>query len=522
MDSRGLYRCSADELWRRETGLVSPLKYRRKAGGCEDLIRRLELASTLEGHEGCVNTVNFNPAGDLLVSGSDDYNIIIWDWAQAKKKLLYNSGHTNNIFQAKVMPYSDNKTIVSCAADGQVRCGVISEAGTVETRLLGKHAHHAQKLALFPGSPSRFLSCGEDGVVYSFDLREKNPCKLFTCRPRGSLPPIRFSSTKYIELYTIYVNPCNQNFFAVGGTDEFARVYDLRKCGASSAGDGAVDCPVDTFAPKHLMRDGADRVHITCLVYSHQEELLVSYNDELIYLFQKSQGLGENPREHAASSSSPSTSASSACRSDEGRPLPSLKDRPSPASSQKNEEEEDGCGISDAYGYPTSSLNEEVKVYKGHRNSKTIKGVNFLGPRDEYVISGSDCGHIFIWRKKDAKLVQFLKGDMDVVNAVEPHPHTTVLATSGIENNVKIWTPTKEKPSSLPENAKKVMDENEQQRDERLQGMRRAPHLVMHVSRMRRRARGEQSGADSLHPDSDEERFSDSDDDTMKPGCPIG
>ncbi len=29
---------------------------------------------------GCVNTVSFNPSGDLLVSGSDDQAIMLWDW----------------------------------------------------------------------------------------------------------------------------------------------------------------------------------------------------------------------------------------------------------------------------------------------------------------------------------------------------------------------------------------------------------------------------------------------------------
>jgi WD40 repeat protein len=40
----------------------------------------MELQRTLEGHGGCVNTVSFDPSGSLLVSGSDDQRIIIWDW----------------------------------------------------------------------------------------------------------------------------------------------------------------------------------------------------------------------------------------------------------------------------------------------------------------------------------------------------------------------------------------------------------------------------------------------------------
>ena len=34
-----------------------------------------------------------------------------------------------------------------------------------------------------------------------------------------------------------------------------------------------------------------------------------------------------------------------------------------------------------------------------------------------------------------------LHGDADVTNSVAPHPHLPVLATSGIEDHVKLWEP---------------------------------------------------------------------------------
>ena len=68
----------------------------------------------------------------------------------------------------------------------------------------------------------------------------------------------------------------------------------------------------------------------------------------------------------------------------------------------------------------------------GHRNVQTVKGISFLGPSDEFVVSGSDDGHIYIWSKQDGKLQQWLKGDDSVVNCLEPHPHLPcTLATSG-------------------------------------------------------------------------------------------
>lgn len=40
-----------------------------------------------------------------------------------------------------------------------------------------------------------------------------------------------------------------------------------------------------------------------------------------------------------------------------------------------------------------------------------VKGVNFYGPCSEFVVSGSDCGHIYLWDKYSARVVQFMEGD---------------------------------------------------------------------------------------------------------------
>lgn len=84
------------------------------------MIQRLRLENKLEGHDGCVNTVTFNGTGELLFSGSDDRQIIVWDWEAKQKKLAYDSGHHNNVFQARPMPFTNDRTVVTCAADGEV------------------------------------------------------------------------------------------------------------------------------------------------------------------------------------------------------------------------------------------------------------------------------------------------------------------------------------------------------------------------------------------------------------------
>ena len=83
-----------------------------------DLVSRLQLAARLEAHEGCVNSLSFNSAGTKIASGSDDLNIIIWDWERQRKLLQYNTGHRANVFQSKIMP--GDLLISSCSRDGQV------------------------------------------------------------------------------------------------------------------------------------------------------------------------------------------------------------------------------------------------------------------------------------------------------------------------------------------------------------------------------------------------------------------
>jgi nuclear receptor interaction protein len=60
-----------------------------------------------------------------------------------------------------------------------------------------------------------------------------------------------------------------------------------------------------------------------------------------------------------------------------------------------------------------------LRKYAGHCNVDTTKDVNFYGRNDEYIVSGSDCGNLFIWDKKTSRLLNILMGDDDVVNVIQ-------------------------------------------------------------------------------------------------------
>lgn len=158
---------------------------------------------------------------------------------------------------------------------------------------------------------------------------------------------------------------------------------------------------------------------ITCLAISDQSELLVSYLDESIYLFTKDMGLGpEFARNFQLSMGDDDV----------------LMNIHPPSSALKMDVNKKHTG----------------QRYTGHRNCETLKGVNFIGPECEYVVSGSDTGHIFIWKKKGGELIRVMEADNNVVNCVESHPHSLVLVSSGIDKDIMIWTPKAFEKATLP------------------------------------------------------------------------
>lgn len=103
--------------------------------------------------------------------------------------------------------------------------------------------------------------------------------------------------------------------------------------------------------------------------------------------------------------------------------------------------------------------------FKGHRNARTmIKEANFWS--DNFVMSGSDCGHIFFWDRFTGRLVMLLEADRHVVNCLQPHPFYPILASSGIDYDIKVWQPLEEHPNFDERKAEEIMHRNEIMLDE--------------------------------------------------------
>lgn len=56
-------------------------------------------------------------------------------------------------------------------------------------------------------------------------------------------------------------------------------------------------------------------------------------------------------------------------------------------------------------------------------------------------MAGSDDGCFFIWDRATGVVERVLRGDESIVNCLQPHPFTCLLASSGIDSVVRLWAP---------------------------------------------------------------------------------
>lgn len=285
-----------------------------------DYVQRLGLMSRLHVHSGCVNTVSWSNTGEYLLSGSDDQCIAITNPHSQEVLLKYKTAHRANIFSARFMPRSNGHSIVSCSGDGivlhtellapyvrrqptplfnninTVIPGADSTRENAPLQPVYEHSENEAKLSFFnchksgttyevltiPSEPKSFLSCGEDGTVRLFDLRQISSCHKTCCKDNILI----FSPS---AVNAMDLSPISNYYVAVGSSDAIVRVYDRRYLSIIDFSDSSIPTterhtkPIKAY-PIPMMTNRQYR--ITCVRYSPEEsELLVSYSSEYLYLF---------------------------------------------------------------------------------------------------------------------------------------------------------------------------------------------------------------------------------------------
>lgn len=195
-----------------------------------------QLTHLLKGHDGCVNSLHWSQNGNLLLSGSDDTNVIVWDsrpGAVVKRIAKLRSGHKDNIFDAKFAPSCETERLVSVSRDGNVcifdgwsqfrEPRRSRDSVTEDSSKTIKFSDDTLKtVEFFDHSPHVFGVCSEDGRIYQYDCRA------------DSKRAIVDLSEHQLSFYSMSACPSKPELLAVCGSDCFIRFYDRRKISPSS------------------------------------------------------------------------------------------------------------------------------------------------------------------------------------------------------------------------------------------------------------------------------------------------
>lgn len=256
--------------------------HKTKIPTSHEMMNRLQQEACLEGHSGCVNCLEWNQRGNLLASGSDDHNVIIWDAFRANKKNVVETGHQGNVFSVKFMPDFSDTLVATCASDCNVK---LTDVATGKNMMNCDSCHddRVKRLAVHQNQPQLLWSAGEDGYILQYDLRVQHICR--SSRPRNLLIDLKTIGS-HLAAKCLAVNPIRDEMLAVGSNDIYNRLFDRRYLNQDSGNS----CTT-YFVPGHLLNSNNRSNHLqsfgtTYLSFSPDgSELLASVHAEQVYLF---------------------------------------------------------------------------------------------------------------------------------------------------------------------------------------------------------------------------------------------
>mmetsp|Transcript_2312 Transcript_2312/g.7723 ORF Transcript_2312/g.7723 Transcript_2312/m.7723 type:complete len:395 (-) Transcript_2312:107-1291(-) len=161
----------------------------------------------LAGHGAAVHTVKFSPGGELLLSGSHDKTLLLWETFGECKNVLTLKGHANAVVEVH---WLGAENAVSASADKLVALWDVKTGGRI--RMYKGHTSFVNSCCPAADAPL-IVSGGDDSVARVWDTRVR------TCQSVLDHPlPVTAVSTSADgkEVYTGCVDGC-------------VRVYDLRK-----------------------------------------------------------------------------------------------------------------------------------------------------------------------------------------------------------------------------------------------------------------------------------------------------
>jgi len=335
----------------------------------------------LSGHLGAVSSVAFDSSGDLLVSGSKDNGLFIWNMRNGCSNDFLLRGHTNAITDcAWLMPESGStqgSKVISSSADKTVS---VWDAETGERIQLMKSASNKVINSVSPVRQRmyEFASVGDDGLLKIWDARAKRSS--ITHEGSGSFPLLSVASAE------------NSFDIFVAGTEGLIRTVDIRKnalvetsfLSVAMSAEPGLRTRTSMAASRNpsVMPLSCQLATITSLSISKDGTKLLSFATD------------------------------GSLRSCDIRPF---------------------C--------PAGESKRQLAVFEGSSNNFELLPLKcaWWSSRDnssDYVSCGSADGIVRVWNADDAKMEAALGGHGGPALAVAFHPNEKIIASGGFDKNV--------------------------------------------------------------------------------------
>ncbi|RKP13808.1 WD40-repeat-containing domain protein [Piptocephalis cylindrospora] len=134
----------------------------------------LKLLRSLEGHQGKVYTLDSCPSSQLLLSGSSDQTIRLWDVSSGECLGTLEPGHSGTVNALSLDPHSNGSRAYSASGDGTVR--IWDVGGRQEERILTSFVNQAALgLAVDPDHPGIVYASTQDALIHVLDTRVPEP-----------------------------------------------------------------------------------------------------------------------------------------------------------------------------------------------------------------------------------------------------------------------------------------------------------------------------------------------------------
>lgn len=309
-------------------------------------------SKNLLAHYGCVNAIEFSSGGELLASGGDDRRVLLWNVEEALQGIgqpqSMRAQHISNIF---CLGYdSKNTKIFSAGNDDQV---IVHDTQTGEPIDYFLHEQPVYSLSIDPCNDNVFASACDDGRILIYDIRQ----------PSSSDPFVLASYSS--PFHGVMFNPTEARIVATANAKEGAGLWDVR------------------MPQKVLLEYGVPESCMSVRWDSRGLRLLALRRrlPPVLYAIHSSYHLAQ-------------------------------------------------------FDHPS------------YYNSCTMKSCCFAGDEDQYILSGSDDFNLYMWKIPNSEsgawvssAHMILSGHRSIVNQVRFNPSNHLIASSGVEKLIKVWSP---------------------------------------------------------------------------------